>query len=394
MLQQVTDVLRNLWTRDSRVDALLQLVEFVQHEQDPSWAHRINRRREVKLEGLECVLSGECLIQRGQERQLVGPSRITLRQAGKPCLDTGVAQRPAGGPGEELEDVSRGDAAPAVVALRVLQRAVDRNPSGQHIRLPKLSENRGLSGAAISLEQDRVRMGARPELTLDSVHDVGAAEEHLVPIHRVADDVGTRPQVAGTHHLSGRKNTKCDLHLVIHGGPVEPACPPGHDDGKRMGGVARVNRERNPTGLAIGQVWKLAGPGGRSCADVQVPKRYRRRIGQTKLNLADCANGDLGRFQADFELGRLLHDTHLSLCQRHHCLGEGTKAIGGGTIGPFKYPQGLMQPRQGDFEDREPPRAARNGLDPSSVIATCRTTPSHPPIRRLPISDDVRLEWS
>ena len=82
VLQQMTDVLGDLRTRDSRVDALLQLVELVQHEQDSSRARRVDRRREIELECLECVLSGKRLIQRRQERQLVRSSRITLRQAG------------------------------------------------------------------------------------------------------------------------------------------------------------------------------------------------------------------------------------------------------------------------------------------------------------------------
>ena len=97
-------------------------------------------------------------------------------------------------------------------------------------------------------------------------------------------------------------------------------------------------------GLAIGQVWKLTGPRGRPCADMQAPKRYGRRVGQTKLNLADCPDDHLGGLQARFEHDRLLHAAYLSLGQFHHRPREGMQAIGDRTIGSFEYSQAFVQP--------------------------------------------------
>ena len=43
VLQQVTEVLGDLRTRDSGINTLVQLVELVQHEQNSPWAGRLDR---------------------------------------------------------------------------------------------------------------------------------------------------------------------------------------------------------------------------------------------------------------------------------------------------------------------------------------------------------------
>ena len=37
-----------------------------------------------------------------------------------------------------------------------------------------------------------------------------------------------QPASVARYCLTGRKNARRDLHFALHGGPVEPARPPGH----------------------------------------------------------------------------------------------------------------------------------------------------------------------
>ena len=121
MLQQVADVFGNLRARDSGVDTLLELVELVEHEQDPSRAGRLDRRRDIDLERFEgSATVGEDSVQGGAEGQLERPAGFTFRQSGEPGFDAGVAEDPTRAAGEQPEDVARSDAGLRAVALDLL----------------------------------------------------------------------------------------------------------------------------------------------------------------------------------------------------------------------------------------------------------------------------------
>ena len=66
---------------------------------------------------------------------------------------------------------------------------IDGNPARQRAGLGQLAENRRLARTAVPLEEDYVRMSARPHLPPDAFDDVGPAEEHLPAVDGVADDV-------------------------------------------------------------------------------------------------------------------------------------------------------------------------------------------------------------
>ena len=94
-------------------------------------------------------------------------------------------------------------------------------------------------------------------------------------------------------------------------------------------------------GLTIAQVGDSADTDRRPGLDVQIPKGYGRRIGQTQPDFADCADDHLGRLHADVERDQFLHGANLLLCKPDHHPREHIEADDGRSLDTINHAQSL-----------------------------------------------------
>src|SRR5262245_28335602 len=105
MLKNMANIFRYLRARNAIVDAFLELLELVQHEEDALGARRFKGCGQIEFEGFERMLISDGPIASREKLSLEWPFRVGGRLAGKPCADTSIEKCPADGACEKAVDV-------------------------------------------------------------------------------------------------------------------------------------------------------------------------------------------------------------------------------------------------------------------------------------------------